>query len=328
MTSSPVPLGEDLHYFDAQAVRSGLDPAECVAAMREALMAVSAGRVEAPPRTIVALPGGAGLAFMPGALSDTPWAGAKVIGRFARREADDRREAHRRAGVFLLFDREQGRLRAIVDAASLTNLRTAAVTVAATQALARPGPRRVALLGTGALAQAHAQAFAADPATDELVVWGRDAARARAFADLLGSTCAVPLRIAPRPEDALAQADVACTLAGSTEPFVRGAWLPPGLHLNVIGGSTAHEREVDDDAIVRSRVFVDHRAQAALAAGELLHAQAAGRIGPGHVAGEIGEVLAGCLPGRTQPHQITLFKSLGLFAEDCGAAALLLRALP
>lgn len=324
MNHGPVRLGDGLHYFDAAAVRARLQAAACVEAMRDVLIAVSAGRVEQPPRTIAALPGGAGLALMPGALLDAPWAGAKVIGRFVRKDTAGPGGTHRRAGVFLLFDQEAGSLRAIVDAGSLTNLRTAAVTVAATQALARQGPRSVALLGTGGLAQAHAQAFGQDPATRELVVWGRDPASAKAFAARLLDHCPVPVRVVDTVQDAVAQADVVCTLTGAARPFVQGAWLRAGQHLNVVGGSTPHEREVDGDAVVRSRVFVDQRAQAAHAAGELLHALSAGLIDAGHVRGEIGEVMAGRIAGRTDDGQITLFKSLGLFAEDCAAAALLL----
>ncbi|MGO4396245.1 ornithine cyclodeaminase family protein [Variovorax sp. M-6] len=326
-SAEPVRLDDQLHYFDAASVRERLRAADCVEAMREVLIAVSVGRVAQPPRVIAALPDGGGMALMPGALLDAPWAGAKVIGRFVPQGVGGSQPAHRRAGVFLLFDRECGSLRAIVDAASLTNLRTAAVTLAATHALARPGPRTVALLGTGGLAQSHAQAFGQDPATRELLIWGRDHGRAQAFADRMGGACAVPLRAVARVEEAVARADVVCTLAGSAQPFVEGAWLRAGQHINVVGGSTAHEREVDAEAILRSRVFVDQRAQAAHAAGELLHAQAQRLIDPAHVFTEIGEVMSGRTAGRTQASEITLFKSLGLFAEDCAAASLLLRPL-
>lgn len=320
-------LAPGLHYFDADAVVARLVPADCIAAMRDALIAASSGRVVQTPRTIVPLPDDGGFALMPGALADSASAGVKVTGRFAVAD-DDGEVRHRRTGVFLLFDRKQGELRAIVDAISLTDARTAATTVAATQALARPGRKVVTLLGAGALAQAHALAFASDPDVAEIIVWGRNPERAGALVQRLADQCRTPVRRVADAAQAVAMADVVCTLTSASQPVLRGAWLREGQHLNAVGSSTVRELEIDTEAVRRGRVFVDSREAAAKAAGELLKAREEGAIGGEHVIAEVGDVLAGRSAGRRTSAEITLFKSLGLFAQDCAAAALLLEGLP
>lgn len=317
-----------MRVIGAEEVERTLYDARCVEAMRRAFVLSANGGIRQPPRAIVDLGDGAGMAFMPGAVvgagsdsaGSSAWIGAKLMARFADAEA----RRHVKAGAFLLFDRETRGLAAIVDAPSLTNARTAAATVAATDALAHGDAGVVALLGAGTLARAHAKAFDAWPRTRKLLLWGRDLARAQRLADTLAASLRTPLQVVPALEDAVQAADVVCTLTAAGQPFLSGRLLRPGQHLNAVGSSTPAEQEIDLEAVARAQIFVDSRSAAAAAAAELRAAVAAGRIGAIETLPELGAVLCGAHSGRSGPEQITLFKSLGLFAQDCLAAELLL----
>ncbi len=111
------------------------------------------------------------------------------------------------------------------------------------------------------------------------------------------------------------------TVTAATQPILRGEWLRPGCHLNLVGVHTPEAREADTDAVRRSRVYVDRMESAMNEAGDLLIPLAEGAIGEAHILGEIGQVLAGAVPGRTADSDITLYKSLGIVAQDLFAAA-------
>jgi len=308
-----------MRVFGPEEVARCLGNSRCVEAMRQAFVMGSTGAIRQPARSIVDLGEGAGMAWMPGSIVGSPVCGAKLMARFPTREG-----AHAKAGAFLLFDRERHELVAVVDAPTLTNARTAAATVVASDVLARAGDQVVAILGTGALARAHVHAFQDWPRTSEIVMWGRTVARAQAVVEDTQARSPIPMRAVSRIEDAMAAAAIVCTVTAATEPFVRGEWLRPGQHLNAVGASTPHEREVDLNAVARARVFVDSRASAATAAGELREAAQVGLGRPIEELAEVGDVLLGRLPGRTNGDEITLFKSLGLFSLDCLAVQLLL----
>jgi ornithine cyclodeaminase len=109
-------------------------------------------------------------------------------------------------------------------------------------------------------------------------------------------------------------------VSGASEPVVRGEWLAPGCHINAVGSALPTARELDGEAVARSRLVVDRRESAMNESGDVLLAIAEGAIGPEHIAGELGEVLIGAVEGRTDPRQVTLFKSLGLAVEDVATA--------
>lgn len=312
-----------MRYIGPEEV-ARLSPARCIEAMREAFMLGSAGQVRQPPRQIADLGEGAGIAWMPGALEGRHWVGAKAMTRFPA--ADGR--GHDKAGVFLVFDRRTRALAAIVDAPSLTLVRTAAATVAATAALARPNAGRVGIAGCGALARAHVRAFAAWPGTASIAVWGRDPQRARDLVNAMQGEVDVPLQAAEALQELVPRSDVICTVTAAVQPFLPGAWLRAGQHVNAVGSSTLHEQEIEVEAVARCDVFVDSRAMATVSASELRAAAQAGRLASIDTLPEIGEVLAGRRPGRHREADITLFKSLGLFAQDALAAELLLDTAP
>ncbi|MCE2828335.1 MAG: ornithine cyclodeaminase family protein [Sphingomonadales bacterium] len=191
-------------------------------------------------------------------------------------------------------------------------MRTSAVTAVATDILARKNARTLAVLGTGEQAEAHVAALRHVRPFDDIRLWDRDVTTPRAIrlAEQTGA------RLHARVEDAIAGADVICTTTSAREPVLPGALLEPGMHVNLVGSSAADSREADDDVVARSRFFIDFRPSTMDQAGELLHAITAGRVTEEHIVGEIGEVLAGSCVGRTSAEDITLYKSLGVAAQD------------
>lgn len=151
-------------------------------------------------------------------------------------------------------------------------------------------------------------------------MWGRSPERAQDFAEKMQAELAVPVRPAATAELAVAEADIVCTVTAAREPILKAAWIRPGTHLNVVGSSYAEPAEVDNDLVARSRFIADSREGVLAQGGEFLRAKAAGLVDDSHVAGEIGEVLAGKVAGRRSDEEITLYKSLGHVVQDLATA--------
>jgi ornithine cyclodeaminase/alanine dehydrogenase-like protein (mu-crystallin family) len=219
-------------------------------------------------------------------------------------------------GAVLLHDGLTGALRAILNASAITEIRTAAVSGVATRLLARPGARHVAILGAGVQGRSHAEAMRTVIPDLELRVWSRTPEHAEALAlEAHGLPCG-------SVEEALEGADVVCTCTASREPIVRREWLAPGAHVNAVGSSIASARELDADVVADASLFVDRRESTLNESGDYLRAVEERGIGPDHILAELGELLAGAHPGRTDETELTLFKSLGIAVEDLAAAVL------
>jgi ornithine cyclodeaminase len=121
-------------------------------------------------------------------------------------------------------------------------------------------------------------------------------------------------------EEAVANADILCTVTGASKPILKGAWVQPGAHVNLVGSSYRGPTEVDNDLVVRSRFIADSREGILRQGGEFLHAREAGLIGDDHIVAEIGEVLAGKIEGRRSPDEITVYKSIGHVVQDLATA--------
>jgi len=220
-------------------------------------------------------------------------------------------------GAVLLHDGETGTLRAILNASAITEIRTAAVSAVATRLLARPGARRVAILGAGVQGRSHVHAMRAVLDDPEIVIWSRTPARAARLAEETGSATAATVA------EVLAAAEIVCTTTASRDPIVRREWLSPGAHVNAVGSSIRTARELDSATVAAASLFVDRRESTVNESGDYLFALAEGAIaGPEHIRAELGELLTGARPGRTSPGELTLFKSLGLAVEDLAAAEL------
>jgi ornithine cyclodeaminase len=222
---------------------------------------------------------------------------------------------------YLLLDGATGALRALIDGDELTRRRTAAASALAASFLARHDARRLLMVGAGALAAHLVRAHAAIRPISDVAIWNRTPARARALAGELSRT-----DLAARAVDdlaaAVAAADIICCATASPRPIIRGDWLRPGQHLDLVGGFTPLMREADDTAMRRSRIFVDSRVGGLAEAGDIVDPLRRGVIGEGDVAGDLFELCRGDCAGRRSPADITLFKSVGHALEDLAAAEL------
>ena len=219
----------------------------------------------------------------------------------------------------VLFDGETGAVICIAHAGEVTAIRTAAASAAATDALARAEARRLAILGYGEQAATHARAISRVRPLEAITVWGRDPARARAFAEAMQAELDLPVAAVTDVREAVAGADIVTTVTNASEPILRGDWLSPGAHVNLVGSSYAGPVEADSDLVVRARYIADYREGVLAQGAEFLRAKAAGLVDDAHVVGEIGQVLAGDIAGRETEQQITVYKSLGHIVQDLAA---------
>ncbi|HEY2049559.1 MAG TPA: ornithine cyclodeaminase family protein [Caulobacteraceae bacterium] len=311
----------ELRILSGADVRRLMPMREAIELMARTMAQVSAGEAVNPLRSVTALPGGKGrLGLMPGALPDAGF-GLKALSLFPDNPAAGL-SSH--LGLILLFEPEHGRPVAIIDAAETTAIRTAAVSGMATRLLAREAADDLAILGSGEQAASHLEAMAAVRPLNRVRVWSRIAEHAEVFAAREGERHGLRIEVMSDVEAAVRGADLICTVTAAREPILRHAWVAAGAHVNAVGASTPNAAEVDADLVREARFFVDFRPSAEAEAGEYLMAKASGVIGPDHIAGEIGEVAAGARPGRRSDQEITLFKSLGIAAEDIAVARFLL----
>ncbi|MDQ0463105.1 ornithine cyclodeaminase [Caulobacter ginsengisoli] len=309
-----------LLVIDGATVRQILTYEACIPLMREAMIALSAGRTRQTLRQIIDMGDGDQFGVMPGAAEDT--FGAKLISVFPR-NFDRAMPSHQ--GVIALFDRESGAPVAVIQAGEVTAIRTAAASAAATDVLARPDAHVLALLGYGEQAERHAEALARVRPLSEVRVWGRSAERAAAFAGRMGARLPLPFRVCATAREAVEGADLICAVSGASEPILEGAWVDEGAHVNLVGSARAGPREADDDLVARARLFADHAESVRRQGGEWLHALASGRVGETHLLGEIGQVMAGDLPGRLSEADVTVYKSLGIVVQDLASGWFLYR---
>ncbi len=309
-----------LLVIDGATVRQVLTYEACIPLMREAMIALSAGRTQQLLRQIIDMGEGDQFGVMPGAMDET--FGAKLISVFPR-NFDRDMPSHQ--GVITLFDRESGAPVAVIQAGEVTAIRTAAASAAATHVLARPDAHVLALLGYGEQAERHAEAIAQVRAVSEVRVWGRSLERAEAFCRRMSERLPLPFQSCGTARAAVEGADLICAVSGAGEPILEGAWVAAGAHVNLVGSARAGLREADDDLVARGRLFADHAEGVRRQGGEWLHALAAGRVEENHLLGEIGEVMAGALPGRLSAGDVTIYKSLGSIVQDLASGWFLYR---
>jgi ornithine cyclodeaminase/alanine dehydrogenase-like protein (mu-crystallin family) len=308
-------------WIDGARVRRELTYDACIAAMHDALRAFSRGEALQPLRTVVRLPDGRGTLYVMPAYSASPRAlSVKLISVF---EGNAARGVPTHQGVIVVFDSQTGGVRACIDAAAVTAIRTAAVSAVATRVLARPDAARLSLLGAGVQARSHLRAIARVRPLARVRIWSRTPERARAFA-AEHADFGIPIEAVSDAAVAAEAADIICTVTSSQEPVLRSDWVAAGTHINAVGASLPTAREIEGTLVGRARIFVDSREAALAEAGDLLLARVEGSISDEDIVGELGELLDGRITGRRDAGEITLFKSLGLAIEDAAAAALLL----
>jgi ornithine cyclodeaminase len=224
-------------------------------------------------------------------------------------------------GVVLLSKGDTGEPVALLNASAVTEIRTAAVSVVATELLARPDAAVLAVVGTGVQARAHVLALADARPLTAIRVAGRDPARAAEFAASLAGRTSVAVQACTTVRAAVAGAGIVVTATSSAAPVLERDWLEPGVHINAVGACLPTMRELDTATMAAAALFADRRESVLTESGDYVHAAAEGAVGPDQIRAELGEVLAGTATGRTTPAEITVFESLGLAIEDLAAAA-------
>ena len=286
--------------LDEAAVEELLRMEEVIPAMERALSDFSSGKVVQPVRTMLPVEEHQGfLGLMPAYTGAA--LGTKLVAFYPHNTGVPTHHA-----TILLFKPETGEPLVTMDGRLITEVRTAAVSAVATQHLASPDASVLAIIGSGVQAHSHLEALRLVRNFREVRVWSPR--RAAAFAKEHG------VRAASSAEEAVRGADVVVTATTSPTPVLSGGWLSPGAHINAVGAPRLDWRELDDEVLGRSLVYVDSREAALGESGDVIAA--------GEIFAEIGEVVSGAKPGRRSAEEITLFKSLGLAVEDVATAEL------
>src|SRR6267378_2221946 len=296
---------EPLH-LDEEQVRKHLRMADLIPAMEKALIDFSAGKVTQPVRSVISIDVAAATGFLGLMPALTPdGLGLKAV-TFYPSNAERGIPTHM-ATIFLV-DPETGTPLAIMDGRLITEMRTAAVSAAATKLLAPPDAKILAVLGSGVQARSHVEALRLVRQFEEVRVWSPTREHAKQFAEEVGGT-------AVSAEEAVRGADIVVTATSSNTPVLKGSWLKRGSHVNAIGACRPDWRELDDEAM-SNIVFVDSREGAMKESGDVI-------LSCAKIYAELGEALMGKVPQRA--NETTIFKSLGMAVEDIAAALLVYR---
>lgn len=307
-----------------QDVETRLDMSTCVDGMRAAFEALAGGVVQAPPRTVIRM------ADRPGFFGAMPvyasgyGSAAKVMTIYPENH-DSGMESHQ--GYILLFAEEHGEPLALIEAGSITEIRTAAVSALATDLLANTDASKLCVLGSGVQARSHVRAISCVRNLKEIQIWSRTSDHAHRFGEWARQETGLDIALRDDVEHALEGADIVCTVTAASEPIVEGDWMEDGCHLNAVGSFTPSARELDSATVKRSRLFVDSRDSALKESGDVLIPIEEGTLPADHIVGDLAELVTGSVTGRRHKDEVTVFKSLGLAVEDLVAAKIVYDAL-
>lgn len=306
-----------MEQMDKRQVLRRLSMAGCIGLMRTVLQDDAEGKSRQYPRTVTPLPGNNLLGFMPAYLGTGDYFGAKVITVFP---GNHQAGLPSHQGSVLLFDAEHGALRFMADGDAITQIRTGAVSAVATDLLARPDAKRLALLGAGAQGRSHLEAMALVRRLTEVTVWDVRPENARRFAAEMAEKAGCPICACSCAEEAVRDADIICTLTPSPTPVLESSWVKPGAHINAVGACSATARELSSDLVARCLLYGDSIESVEKESGDYLIPLSEGVIQKGHLRGTIGQLLCGETTGRTSAQDVTLFDALGLAIEDVACA--------
>jgi ornithine cyclodeaminase/alanine dehydrogenase-like protein (mu-crystallin family) len=297
--------GEPL-YLNEEQVKKHLRMPDLIPAMEKALIDFSRGKVTQPVRQVIPVdPPGGFYGMMPALTAEG--LGQKIVTFYPPNAA---KGIPTHMALIVLNNPQTGAPLAVMDGRLITEMRTAAVSAAATKLLAPRSAKILAILGSGVQARSHAEALRIVRDFEEIRVWSPMREHAERFAkEISGKTMPV--------EEAVRGADVVVTATSSNTPILQGKWLKSGCHVNAVGACRPDWRELDDEAMANV-VFVDSREGAMKESGDVI-------LSGAKIYAELGEVLAGRVPSRAS--ETTIFKSLGMAVEDIGAAMLVYRAV-
>ena len=304
-----------MYIFDQAYVERNLTTAACIQIMEEVLKEEREGTVTQYLRTAIPLPNTNILGIMPG-YSEKGYFGAKILSVY-HTNGGTGYPSHQ--GEILLFGKEHGEVLAIVDAMSVTRIRTGAVSAVASKALAREDSRTLAILGCGVQGHSHLEAMAEIFDLETVYAWDVVGEAADKLADvaekkgIYGVSCSTV-------EEAVRHADIVCTVTPSKTPILMDQWVRPGTHVNAVGACAPSDRELDSDLSTRSRFYGDNLESVLHESGDFLIPLKEGRYGKEHMIGVVGDVLTGKLKGRTSEDEVTVFEALGMAVEDIACA--------
>lgn len=316
-----------MRILNNSEVYEALPMDQAISAMTDAFAAVSEGTCLLPHRMAIPLEDrGSTSLFMPAAAwrGGVETLGIKVVSIFAN-NADIGKAAIQ--GGVLALDPHSGEIVGLLEGGALTAIRTGAASGAATELLARPDSRVLAMIGTGVQAATQVEAVCTARPIETVWLYSLDPEQARTLADRLAGSGPIPtdVRVAPNAAEAIRNADVINTATAARRPVFDDIDVRPGIHINAVGAYTPEMCEIPTETILRARIVVDQREATWVEAGDLIQPHDQGLMGKDHVWAELGELANGSQTGRADDEQITLFKSVGIGAQDVFAAHVALR---
>ncbi len=291
---------------------------QAIDVVSDAMIEVAEGKTTLPLRSIVPVGDGNFMGIMPGVMQQPACFGIKLVSLYPNNPKSGF-SSHQ--GAMVLFEKEHGAAIAMMNADLLTAIRTAAASAVATRVLARKNASQLTIVGTGEQAVFHLEAMLSVRAIENVIIAGRSLESAERFVE--NATIKFPelnLSATRDIRQAVKDADIICTVTAADEPLLFGEWISPGTHLNVVGSSVPSKREIDTELLSRARLLVDYRASTMAQAGEFIRAIDEGAISADHIVAEIGEVISGEISGRITTNDITLYRSLGVAAQDLATA--------
>jgi len=304
-----------------QQVRGLLDLNELIQALEQAHIQYSSHRAVMPVRLVVPLPQIQGrITSMPGFLTDDKALGMKVVTYFQQNPKHDLPAI---LATIMLFSAETGKVMAMMDGSYITAIRTACASAMATKALASPKSRVVGILGAGVQARAHLDVLARVRNIATFRVYSSSGTSAPALRKEMEKRINAAIEVVSSAEQAVRDAEIVVTVTTAKEPIIKADWLKPGAHVNAVGSHRPELREIDGVTLARAKIVVDSREAIMAECGDVLLAIEEKSISPSAIHAEIGEILAGVKPGRTDESEITLYKSIGIAIQDVAAAHLI-----
>ncbi len=291
---------------------------EAIEIVSAAMVEVAEGNTTLPLRSIIPVGDGNFMGMMPGVMQEPACYGIKLVSLFPN---NPKFGFSSHQGAMVMFEAKHGAVIAMMNSDLLTAIRTSAASGVATRSLAREDSTKLTIIGTGEEAQHHLDAMIEVRPISNVVIAGRSLENAERLAEksrqkygqiIFSTTTGI--------KQAVSDTDIICTVTAADEPLLFGEWIKPGTHLNVVGSSIPSKREIDTELVVRSKLFVDYRVSTMAQAGEVILAIEEKKITANHILAEIGEVIAGSAPGRQSNEDITLYRSLGVAAQDLATA--------
>ncbi len=305
-------------FINKEKIAELLPMKECIDVMEQMFYSLAKGECIQPLRSLMWLPGKKGLlGMMPGHAENLGTMGIKVISVF---HGNNEKGYPSHQGVVILFDAKHGRPLMLFDATEITAIRTAAASALATRLLSRQNSELLAIIGSGEQAQRHIESILLVRKINQINLWSRNEKNALNLVEKISNKYNIPIHVKKNSREALKEADIICTVTSSQQPVVMGEWIAEGAHINAVGSSTNFARELDTLAIQQSKLFTDCYESLFNEGGDFLIPQQEGKVTKSIVKGELGEVLLGTKKGRENEKDITIFKSLGIAAEDIFSA--------